>query len=478
MRDWLVGCLLLLGLAAGSRSAVAQDTAQAPAKKPLNVLLIVSDDLNNSLGCYGHSFVKTPNLDRLASQGVRFDRAYCQFPLCNPSRASFMSGRRPDMTTVYDNGRHFRTALPDAVTMPQLFQQAGYTVVRVGKIYHYSVPAGIGTEGFDDPPSWQRTINPKGRDKTDEDQILQYTGKKGSLGAAISFLAAEGTSAEQTDGMIATETIKLLEANRERPFFLACGFFRPHVPCVAPKSFFSLYPTANLKLPVDPKEHFQDIPKAALQIQPLNYGLEDAQLTEFLQGYYASVTFMDEQVGRVLEALQRLGLAESTIVVFISDHGYLLGEHGQWMKQSLYEPSARVPMLIRAPGMPGNGKSSTRTVELVDLYPTIAELAGLTAPAGLDGESLVPLLNDPARDWDHPAFTQVFRLGKQNGFHGRSVRTERYRYIEFDNGARGMQLFDEVADPQEYRNLASDPQHAQTVRELQALLRPKAAETK
>jgi uncharacterized sulfatase len=450
----------------------------------MNVLFIVSDDLtNNALGCYGGP-VKTPNIDKLAGKGVRFDRAYCQFPLCNPSRASFLTGLRPDSTKVYENATQFRKNIPDAQALPQTFQKAGYYVARVGKLYHYGVPGQIGTDGLDDKPSWQHVVNPRGYDKDDEDKDLIFTltpNLKGSnrFGGTLSWLASEGADELQTDGKIAHEVTKLLEANKDKPFFLACGFFRPHTPYVAPKKYFEWYPTDKLTLAKVPDGHRAAGPAPAFgSSKPEQDTMTDDQRRLAIQAYYASTSFMDAQVGVVLDALDKLKLADKTIVVFISDHGYHLGEHGLWQKMSLFENSTRVPLVIHDPRAKGNGKASKRTVELVDLHATLAELCGLPAPK-LDGPSLKPLLDDPDAKWDRPAITQVSRgtptttgqpIGKNPWFLGDSVRTERYRYTEWDGGKRGVQLFDYEKDPGELKNLAADPAYAEVVKDLKAML--------
>jgi uncharacterized sulfatase len=459
--------------------------AAEPAKK-MNVLLIVSDDLtNNAVGCYGGPRT-TPHIDALAKKGVRFDRAYCQFPLCNPSRASFLTGLRPDTLHVYENGTQFRKNVPDAQSLPQTFRKAGYTVARVGKLYHYGVPAQIGTEGLDDPASWEKTVNPRGRDKDDEDLIftlLPEAKGAGRFGATLSWLAAEGTDEEQTDGKIAAAVVKLLREFHDRPFFLGCGFFRPHTPYVAPKKYFALHPTDRIELPKVPAGHRESGPAPAFASSKKEQDrMTDDLRRQAIQAYRASATFMDSQVGVVLQALEDLKLADRTVVVFISDHGYHLGEHGLWQKMSLFENSARVPLIIHDPRMKGNGQMCARTVELVDLHATLADLCGITAPK-TDGTSLKPLLEDPEHVWDLPAFTQVSRgtptvtgdkaPKKGAWFMGRSIRTDRYRYTEWDDGKKGVQLYDYETDPGELKNLANDPTSTKIVADLQGRLRAK-----
>jgi iduronate 2-sulfatase len=437
-------------------------------EKKMNVLFIASDDLNNDLGGYGHPLVKSPNIDRLANMGIRFDNAYCQYPQCSQSRVSLLTGLRPDTTQVFDLKTDFRDNLPTVTTLPELFKDNGYFSARVGKIFHYGVPGDIGTNGLDDAQSWDKVVNPKGRDKEEEHLIKNLTPNRG-LGSSLSWLVAEGTDEEQTDGMVAEEAIRLMEESGDTPFFIAAGFFRPHCPYVAPKKYFDLYPVESIILPEEPEGHLSKVPKAALWTNPLYWGLNEQERKEVIRAYYASVTFMDAQLGKLLDALDRLGLTENTVVVFWSDHGYLLSEHGQWMKQSLFEESARVPFMIAAPDARGNGKGSSRVVELVDIYPTLANLCGLEPPKYLHGTDLTPLLDKPNRKWEKAAYTQVLR-SSQEDFMGRSVRTERWRYTEWDAGRLGRELYDHKRDPKEYNNLADDPSYAKKRNELETLL--------
>lgn len=440
-----------------------------PAERP-NVLFIAVDDLNMDVGAYGHPLVQTPNIDRLAARGVRFDRAYTQFPLCSPSRVSLLTGIRPDVTRVFNLTTDFRTTIPDVVTLPQHFKQHGYYSARVGKIFHYGVPSQIGTSGLDDPRSWDHVVNPRGRDTDDEHLVVNVTPSRG-LGSAVAWLEAEGADEEQTDGKVATEAIRLLEAHRDRPFFLAVGFYRPHSPYIAPKRYFDLYPLDRVPAPADPGGDLDDIPEAALWTRPPHWSISEMDRRKGIRAYYASISFMDAQLGRLLDALDRLKLADRTLVVLWSDHGYLLGEHGQWKKQSLFEPAVRVPLIVAGPGVTAKGQASPRTVELLDLYPTLADLSGLPMPSQVAGASLRDLLADPAAAWSRPAYTQVRRSADGVTFMGRSVRTERWRYTEWDEGRRGVELYDHDRDSGELTNVAHDPAHADTARRMRELLR-------
>jgi len=461
----LTTALALVTLLTGRTS----EAESQPAGRP-NVLFISVDDLNNDLGCYGHAAVKSPNIDRLAESGTRFDRAYCQFPLCSPSRSSLMTGLRPDTTTVYDLQRHFRSQLPDVVTLPQLFMKNGYYAARVGKIYHYGNPGQIGTSGLDDPQSWNDVVNPRGIDKDEEGVLTNHTPKRG-LGSSLSLYASPAGDEEHTDGKVASETIRLLEKNRNRPFFIAAGFYRPHCPFIAPKKYFDMYPLEKIAAPRFSPEDNKGIPDAALWIREPHFGVGEQAQREAIQAYYASISFLDANVGRLLDALDRLDLRRNTIVVFWSDHGYLLGQHGQWMKQTLFEGSARNPVIISAPGMP-RSKATSRTVELLDIYPTLAELCRLEGtPGNLHGRSLVPLLKNHRAAWDKPAITQTHRGNGQNLIRGYSLRTERYRYTEWNEGRNGAELYDELKDPGEMRNLADDPAFSRIRADLRARLK-------
>ncbi len=458
----VVSCLAALAISAAAWNAAAQDR-----RRP-NVLFLIADDLNNDLGVYGAP-VRSPNIDRLAARGVRFDRAYVQYPLCSPSRSSFLTGRRPDATGVLTNpgknpmSPNFREKLPDAVTLPQFFRANGWFTARVGKLFHYGVPNNIGSGGLDDYLSWDVAINPRGRDREVHDRIFSL--RPGQFGGTLSWLALESADTDHTDGIAANEAIALLERfkRNKETFFLALGFYRPHTPYVAPRRYFGMYPRDRIELPPLSDADRSRTPEAAYRSAHKEQdAMSDDLRRDAIQAYRASTTFMDAQVGRVLDALGRLGLAENTIVVFTSDHGYHLGDHGLWQKMTVFERSARVPLIIAAPSAKARGATARGLAELVDVYPTLVELAGLTPKGPLDGVSLAPMLADPAATVKDAAFTQV-----RNGY---AIRTDRWRYIEWAEGEQGSQLYDMDTDPAETTNLAGDSRYANTVKDLRARL--------
>jgi arylsulfatase A-like enzyme len=378
-----------------------------------------------------------------------------------------MSGLYPDQTLIHRNAIYLREHLPNVQTMSQMFRNAGYFATRIGKIYHYNVPKHIGTSGHDDPYSWNYTVNPRGRDVDDEDII--FTLRKGQFGGTLSWLAADGTDAEQTDGIAAAAAIDQLEkhAKDHTSFFLAVGLFRPHTPFVAPKKYFEMYPLEKIVVPTIPDGYLDTLPAPARQSvrrKKDQINLADNLARQAIQAYYASITFADAQLGLILDALDKTGLADNTVIVFTSDHGYHMGEHGHWQKTTLFENAARVPLIIAGPGIKAVGKSTSAPAEMVDFYPTLAELCGLDAPSYVSGVSLVPALRDSSATPRTSALTQY-----ANGY---SVRTSRYRFSAWgEDGSAGVELYDHETDPQEMTNLASRPEHAATVTELTDLLR-------
>jgi iduronate 2-sulfatase len=457
MRKTVLILSAVIGLAATSPAH-----ADAPAaKKKLNVLLIVSDDLNCHLGCYGSAIVKTPHIDRIAARGVSFDRAYCNYPVCNASRTSFLSGRYPDTTKVFGNLTEPRIQLgKDFQFLPEYFRAHGYFTAAAGKIAHY--PEAVRYDVFSEP------AHEKKKDK--KDKKAKKDKKVSEDGLPFAWRATDTKDEDEPDGQVARRLVKVLEQNKDRPFFIAAGFHRPHVPHTAPKKYFDLYSPAKMMLPKEPPGHAKDIPASA---RPAKYfpDLTDMQKREIIAHYHAVTSFMDEQVGILLEALDRLKLWDNTLVIFISDHGWHLGEHGAfWAKVSLMEESARIPMIVAAPGKSTKTRSP-RVVELVDLYPTLTELCGLKTPAGLQGKSFAPLLDAPRSEWQKTAYTVVTRKGGL----GRSLRTEKHTYIEWPDGS--AQLYDHGKDPHEYVNLVRDAEYAAPLRELRRQLSVKVVDS-
>ena len=478
--------LLFQGFAPVHASSVA---GWAAPKKKYNVLFLISDDLRPELGAYGNAVARTPSLDRLAARGTRFDRAYTQYPLCNPSRTSLLTGRYPTETGVMDNNKYFRAAHPDYVTLPQYFKAHGYATLRAGKIFHGGIDDQVSwTEGGEpvDPAIVNRGSSarpappaPRQRPERDPDEAEGYVpgqqladeGERRRR-ASDRIVVLEGDGESHGDYRTATRAIDYLERHEDKPFFLAVGFVKPHSPPTAPRRFFDLYDPARIRLPPDfaprpaPPPGFPE-PSVPRRNADLFIGRDASpdEARQMIRAYYASTSFMDAQVGRVLDALERLGLADNTVVVFWGDHGYHLGEKGKWSKAySLFEVGTRVPLFIAVPG--GRGQSTVRTVEQLDLYRTLAELCGLPRPRGVRGRSLAPLLNNPRARWGRPAYTVTLFQGKL----GRAVRTARWRYAEWDGGRSGAMLFDHSNDPHELKNLAADPAHARTVREMKSLL--------
>jgi arylsulfatase A-like enzyme len=435
--------------------------------RKLNVLFIISDDLRAEPECFGGK-AKTPNIDALAAAGVRFDRAYCQYPLCNPSRSSMLTGRYPVTTGVLGNRTRFREAHPDWITLPQYFKDNGYVVGRAGKIFH---------GGLDDAISWSEGADRAGGADTEEEALPPTTSPTQRPLSKSEYsdrmVVLEGDGEAHGDWKTAERTIAFLQKHKDELFFAACGFVKPHSPPSAPQRFYDLYPLDQIELPPDfqPRPTVPPgFPRGAIRRNNADLFIgRDATpqaAKEMTRAYLASASWMDMLAGRVIAELDRLGLRDRTIIVFWGDHGYQLGEKGKWSKAgSLWEQGARVPMIIAAPGRTG---TCERIVQALDFYPTLVELCGLPKRDDLEGLSLVPLLNDPKAGWDHPAFTIWSEDGRT--ITGAAIRDEKYRYAEFDGGRGGAMLLDEANDPHELKNLSDDPQYAAVRADLSAKL--------
>lgn len=455
-------------------ACVAAHAADRP-----NVLFIVIDDLRPEFGAYGSDTIRSPNLDRLAKSGVTFNRAYCQQAVCSPSRTSVMTGVRPDTAKVWDLETHFRTALPDVVTLGQHFKSHGYLVQGMGKIYH-------GAE-FDDPPTWSVPWQtpPAPAYALPENVALHQRPRTGRGSRGPAFEAADVPDHTFHDGQLAEQAIATLRERdgKPEPFFLAVGFIRPHLPFVAPKKYWDLYDPAKIELAPNKFRPHGAPPYAILEGGEMrNYhdipsgSLPDGLARQLKHGYYAAISYVDAQVGLVLDELDRLGLRDNTIVVLWGDHGWKLGEHDAWCKHSNCEHDTRSPLLLAAPGLKSAGARTDALVELVDLYPTLCELAGLPRPAHLEGLSFKPLLDDPHRSWKQAAFSQYPRRVGDRALMGYSLRTDRYRFtawVDRDDHAviHALELYDHQTDPQENTNLSTLPENAALVERLTAQLR-------
>ncbi|AGA79902.1 sulfatase [Echinicola vietnamensis] len=463
--------LFLMTMAVMANRAIAQDP-QRP-----NVLFIIADDLTaNAVSCYGNPLNITPNIDQLAAEGIRYERAYCQFPVCGPSRASFMSGYYPHATETfgYTSGRE--NIGPEKVTWSQLFKNEGYYTARVSKIFHMGVPGDIekGSNGADDAASWQERFNSQGPEWKAEGaaELVQnnpYNALERKGGNVMTIVKASGDDGVHADGKTAEKASALIRKHKDSPFFLAVGLVRPHVPFVAPASYFEAFPYREMVLPPKVIGDWDDIPASGINyVTTVNAEMSEDQEKKAISGYYAAVSYMDAQVGKVLKTLKNEGLEDNTIVIFTSDHGFHLGEHEFWMKVSLHEESAKVPLIIK---VPGKSPAVCRSfAELIDLYPTVAELAGLELPNEIQGKSLVNTLDDPTFEVRDMAFS----VSKYRGVEAFLLRNDRWAFIQYgEEGEGGMELFDMVNDPQQFNNLAKNPQYAAQVDMFQQRLKQK-----
>lgn len=445
------------------------------AESRYNVLFIISDDLTaTALSCYGNTVCRTPNIDRLAGKGTRFTRAYCQGTYCGPSRASLMSGYYPHATGElgYSNPR---PRIGDRPTWAGYFKDAGYYTARVSKIFHMGVPIGIerGNDGADDPQSWSERFNSKGPEwrAPGEGETLEGNpdGKKPVVGGnTFVVVEAEGDDLVHSDGKTAAKACELIRKHKADRFWLGVGFVRPHVPFVAPKSYYPAFlPYSKMQLPEKIAGDWDDIPSAGINYKTSkNMEMDVRRQKKAIGGYYASVSFMDAQVGKVLDALDDAGIADETIVIFTSDHGYHLGEHDFWAKVSLHEESAKVPLIVRVPGKAPAVCSSL--VELLDLFPTTAALCGLNVPERLQGKNLSPVFDDPHHSVRDAAFCVS---PMQKGF---LLRDNSWAYMQYgEDASNGIELFDMEKDPNQFRNLAADPGQKQRIVAFQRQLATK-----
>jgi iduronate 2-sulfatase len=438
-------------------NAKKNEQKQDRPKTDKNVLFIVIDDLNNTLGTYGHPIVKTPNIDNLAGMGVQYNNAYCNFAVCGPSRSSFLTGLRPETINVIDNNTPLQPLLGDKVTLPYLFKQNGFETIGLGKIFHR-----MGE--YDDPKAWDAYYN-------FETTKLGKQGEKRNLTDGelkwCWWQAREGTDDDQEDGQIAKKAVEIIKTKRDKPFFLAVGLKKPHDPFVAPKKYFDMYPLEACDPPLLPEGWEPPYSHTLPNETSIFNNFSDQDKREFLRSYYACTSFMDAQVGRLLDALKTSGQLENTLVVFFGDHGYHLGEHNWWNKVTVFEKGTNAPFIMAGNSVGKKGVKSTTMFEFIDIYPTLAELMDLkNVPEYLEGQSFAASVDDPEK----PFKTEVKAVTRRGDMLGRMVKKKDWRYVEWDFGKKGKELYNQQNDPLEYNNLAKDASHKDVVDEMKALL--------
>jgi len=449
--------LIMATIACSLIGQSAQANMPARTKSDKNVLLIVVDDLTTTLGCYGHPTVKTPNIDRLAQMGIRYNHAYCNYAVCGPSRSSFLTGLRPETTTILDNKTPLQSILGDRITLPYLFKQNGFYTMSLGKVFH-------GPIEFNDLKAWDEiySYGPTPLGKTGEKRNMTNGALKW-----CEWMAAEGNDEDQADGQIAQKAVEFITSKKEKPFFLAVGFHKPHDPFFAPKKYFEMYPLESCDPPVLP-QGWKAPYKHSLPGETTVFDrFTDQDKREFLRSYYACTSFMDAQVGKLLQALEKTNQLENTLIILFGDHGYHLGEHNWWNKVTIFEKGTRAPFLMAGQSVGKKGVVSNAMFEYIDIYPTLAELLKLkNTPEYLEGKSFAKVVKDPSK----PFRSSVQAIVSRGDMLGRSVKNEHWRYIEWDKGQKGIELYDQINDPVEYHNLANKPEHAATIKRMKELM--------
>ncbi|WP_235298721.1 sulfatase [Portibacter marinus] len=423
-----------------------------------NLLLVIVDDLNKTLGCYGHPTIKTPNVDRLAEMGIQFNHAYSNYAVCNPSRSSFLTGLYPQTTQILDNRKGIQSTLGDHKTLPALFKHNGYYTVSLGKIFHTNEAKHNDLKAWDEINDYGPTpLGEKGEKRNLTDGVLKWCW----------WMAAEGTDEDQGDGQTARRAVEILEAKRDKPLFLAVGLKKPHDPFIAPKKYFDMYPLEEVQLPELPKDWSppfdHTLPPETEQFDQFT----ELDKKEFLRSYYACTSFMDAQLGKILDALERTNAIENTLIVFMGDHGYHLGEHNWWNKVTLFERGTSAPFIVSGPEVQSKVKSNVAMIEFVDLYPTLVDYFSLEdASSNLEGKSFVANFQKPERA--HRA--EVYAVINRGDMMGRTIKNEEWRYVEWDGGNQGVELYDQSNDPMEYHNQADNPEFKNVIEQMSSLL--------
>lgn len=449
--------ILLAFIVIASIVVACNTSTDKETKTDKNVLFIIVDDLNTTLGCYDHPLVKTPNIDKLASSGIKFNHAYCNYGVCGPSRGSFLTGLKPESIGILDNRTPLQNVIGDKITLPALFRQNGFYTMSLGKIFH-------GSKNHNDPKAWDEIygyspteLGKTGEERNMTDGVLKW----------CHWQAAEGDDEDQPDGQIAKKAVEFIKEKKEKPFFLAVGFHKPHDPFIAPKKYFDMYPLEDCTPPVLP-EGWEPPYKYTLPGETKTFNkFTEQDKREFLRSYYACTSFMDAQVGKIIQALKESDQLDNTLIVFFGDHGYHLGEHNWWNKVTIFEKGTKAPFIISGNAVSKKGVESDAMFEYIDIYPTLANLFQLkNTPEYLEGASFAEILGNPSAQFR----SEVRAIVNRGKMKGRMVKNEKYRYVEWGHGEKGRELYDQKNDPIEYNNLAEKSEYSEVVKEMKELL--------